>query len=57
MSEKNALPKDLERVREWAHALQVREVLSALSVSETEGLTEGEAEQYLLDQHPIHFSR
>ena len=47
MSEKNALPKDLERVREGAHALQVREVLSALSVSETEGLTEGEAERRL----------
>ena len=47
MSEKNALPKDLERVREWAHALPVREVLSALSVSETEGLPEREAERRL----------
>ena len=47
MSEKLALPKDLERVREPAHALQVREVLSALSVSETEGLPEREAERRL----------
>jgi Ca2+-transporting ATPase len=47
MSEKLALPKDLERVRESAHALPVREVLSALSVSETEGLPEREAERRL----------
>ena len=42
-----ALPKDLEGVREWAHALPVREALSALSVSQMEGLSEREAERRL----------
>ena len=47
MSEKIALSKNLERLRELAHGLAVKEVLSALSVSETEGLPEQEAERRL----------